>query len=96
VLIEEEIGVVFELLFRNSSFASYKETSLLVSSSQEEIPFLAVNVVVNTPESVCSICCDLCWGSFICDVFRLGVSQFFIAVLVSVGCMTAGTSDSSA
>jgi len=62
MLIEEEIGVVFELLFGKSLAASHKKRSFLVSSSQEENSVVMCErcVVANTLESVYSVCCDLC------------------------------------
>jgi hypothetical protein len=61
MLIEEEIGVVFELLFGKSSAVLHKKR-FLVSSSQEENSVVMCEryVVANTLESVHSICCDLC------------------------------------
>jgi len=62
MLIEEEIGVVFELLFGKSLAASHKKRSFLVSSSQEENSVVMCErcVVANTLESVYNVCCDLC------------------------------------
>lgn len=62
MLIEVEIGVVFELLFGKSSAALHqKKKSFLVSSSQEENSVVMCEpcVVANTLESVYSICVEL-------------------------------------